>query len=104
MVRAGETAARRFNHYLLFCTAVVWLCYGLALVPLPTGPEFVRGLLRACFVCALVWGTVTADLALYGAVRYRYGGYFATGALVVPLALLCWYHAFHWPVPGSGRF
>jgi hypothetical protein len=104
MVRAGDATARRFNHYLLFCTAVVWLCYALALAPLPTSSELVRGLLRGCFASALVWGTVTAGLGLYGSVRYRYVGYFVTVALVLPLALLCWYHVVQWPVAGDGQF
>jgi hypothetical protein len=103
VVPARNSADRGFNRYLLFCAVLEWLCYGFAQAPSPTGSEVLQGLLRGCFVVALIWGPVTAGLALYGAVRYRYGGYLVTGALVVPLALLCWYHAVHWPIPGSGR-
>jgi hypothetical protein len=104
MVRAGDATARRFNGGLLFSTALLWACYVLSLVPSPAGSELMAGLLRGCFVSALIWSTITGVLALYGALRYRYRGYLVTAALVVPLALLCWYHAFSWSVPGTGRF
>jgi hypothetical protein len=100
VVAAKAATARRFNHDLLFCTAGLWLCYLLVWwVPLRPGAELLRGVLRGCFVCALIWGTNAAALAAYGAVRYRYRGYFLTALLAAPLSALCWYHLLYWPIP-----
>ncbi len=103
VAEAEGATSRGFNRYLLFCTALVWLCYLLALVPLRTDSEIVLGLLKGFFVLALVWSPITTALALYGALRYRYRSYFITALLATPLVLLCWYHACYWSVPGNGR-
>ncbi len=92
----------RFNRYLLFCTAGEWLSYLVSKVPVPTGAELARGALLGFFGLALMWSTITAALALYGAARYRYLGHLIPAALAIPLAALCWWQFAHWPVIGDG--
>jgi hypothetical protein len=98
MRRATVTNAS-FNRDLLWCIVGMWLCYLLSWVTLPPDAVLLREILRGYLGAALMFGTLTAGIAVYGALRYRYLGYLLSALMAAPLSALCWYHVLHWPSP-----